>query len=313
ERAVVLGVNDDGRFSIDAYDDFISSWRALWVVVGARKNQDLSKEVSVDAKKADYSLDDIAVEIVERKEECSKYYSSSIAKAFEEASGGGKNIVASMPALLAARVKAPNDHLLWHNWYTALTEEDVGIDAEGLFGQKGKPVVVVVHGGGLLSTPDRLRKACNDGLINCAARLSDLEMSELLKGRVCGTSFPVYPFDYFKTMSCLPVINYGIVLDFETAKNCKSGYRQLDELYNDALFIARAGGMKPARQYLDRAAQVYGKRHGNWHNFDNVNTSQSQGRPVHLSSVNVGLSGYYISDIGRFVGVCAGGAWRAEK
>lgn len=46
---------------------------------------------------------------------------------------GPDGIVATMPELIAAKIKADNSHHFWQNWYCPHTEENIGIDKKGNF------------------------------------------------------------------------------------------------------------------------------------------------------------------------------------
>lgn len=164
-------------------------------------------------------------------------------------------------------------------------------------------MVVVVHGGGIL-TADRIKRGRQEGFLNGAVRLTDEEINELLKEKIEGRTIPVYSYDDFVGKTSIPA-NYGIVLDFELAKNTTSDYHSLDKLERNPLFVARAGGVQLAREYLKSVAQVYDCQiYGNWHSFKNIDANKPQGRLVYLCYDNNGLGGNdSISNSGRFVGV----------
>ncbi|MBI4448316.1 hypothetical protein HY643_05020, partial [Candidatus Woesearchaeota archaeon] len=73
--------------------------------------------------------------------------------ALQQALDYGKKdgFVASMPEMIAAKCLTDKSHDFWNNWYTTLSEEDFGIDKKGLHVKKDKPVLVVLHGGGILT------------------------------------------------------------------------------------------------------------------------------------------------------------------
>ena len=83
------------------------------------------------------------------------FYDQHLPKALQEAQkyAGKSGFVASMPQLLKGFPHA--------EWYTAVSEDDIGIDAEGKFGIRGEPVVVTVHGDGILALPKRIERAYN--------------------------------------------------------------------------------------------------------------------------------------------------------
>ena len=59
--------------------------------------------------------------------------------------------------------------------FTALSEENAGIDKNGKLAKAGEEVVLVLHGGGIL-TPERIRQAYSEGLRR-RMRLNTLMMS----------------------------------------------------------------------------------------------------------------------------------------
>ena len=59
---------------------------------------------------------------------------------------GDDGFVASMPALLHARVKADYDNIIWNTWFTLNSEESVVTTPQG------NRVIVAVHGGGIYAS-----------------------------------------------------------------------------------------------------------------------------------------------------------------
>ena len=219
------------------------------------------------------------------------FYNTSLPRALadarEYAHNGGH--VASMPELLRGRVISPADSELWTHWFTALSEEDVGRTAAG------SSVLVTVHGGGILSTPERITRAYKEGLTpQHAAKLTDAEFTDIVNGKLPdGTKIPVYSFIEFKQgVKDLP-LRYAVVMDFETARKTESGYQKIDKLYDNPLVIVRAGGVEAAKAFLDKAKSVYNSNKlGNWHPFNSVDIEQPQGRPLFVGDgCNGGLVG----------------------
>ena len=207
---------------------------------------------------------------------------------------GDDGFVASMPQLLHARAQASYDNIIWNTWFTSNSEESVTKTPQG------HPIVVAVHGGGIFATPERFKllyhssvdRSCKLGFTGLfAAKILEQEAHGLLDGKLAdGTEFPVFSFDEFKRgVAGLPR-RYAVVLDFETAKQCKSGYETFDDLKDDPLMIVRAGGVEAAAAYLDKARD----RHntvvmGLWHPFNSIDPGQPQTRVPSLAGNEGGV------------------------
>jgi hypothetical protein len=111
-----------------------------------------------------------------------------------------------------------------------------------------------------------------------AGKISEQEARDVLRGRLPdGSEIPIFPFDEFKRgIAGLPR-RYAVVLDFQTAKNCRNGYQAFDQLKDDPLMILRAGGAEAAVAYLDKARDRGNlDSMGNWHIFPEINPDQPQ-------------------------------------
>ncbi len=194
---------------------------------------------------------------------------------------GNNGFVASMTQLLCARVGAAYDNIIWNTWFTSNSEEVVARTPGG------NHVVVTVHGGGIFASPERFLRLYHASVDRFselgftgpfAGKISANEASDVLDGRLPnGSEIPVFVFDEFKRgIADLPR-HYAVVLDFEAAKKCKSGYQAFDELQDDPLMILRAGGVEAAAAYLDKARQRgNSKTMGNWHIFPEIDPDQPQ-------------------------------------
>ena len=207
---------------------------------------------------------------------------------------GDHGFVASMPQLLHARTRAPFDNIIWNTWFTANSEESV-VTTPG-----GNRVVVAVHGGGIFGSPQRFERSLHadqnrrntEGLTGqTAAKITTREAHDLLEGRLPdGTRFPVYPFAEFKAgIGSLPR-RYGVVLDFELARQSKRGYEEFEVLKEDPNMIVRAGGVEANIAYLDK----FRSRHdtefmGNWHPFDRIDPDLPQTRIPFLAGNRGGI------------------------
>ena len=278
----------------EALDDFIK--RVGWVP-GQDPPQQPTPQTAAPISTV-YSVDDFL-----RGEPAVKPFDdSSLPTALEQALGhaGSEGIVLTMPELMAAKVKANKRHEFWNGWYAVHTEEDIGIDQKGRFYGRNEPVLVVVHGGGILS-PERIRKAYDDGLVSGSARYEQEEFDMLLEGKVSET-LPLYPFEEVQGGLSLPH-RYGVVIPYATAQATQSGYHKKKAFMGNPLVVARAGGMEHVEAYFNKAVDSDGKVRNN-HPFTGRDASQAQGRVLFLNNNISGLVGDINLNIyGRFVGV----------
>jgi hypothetical protein len=218
---------------------------------------------------------------------------------------GQDGVVASMPYLIGGMSVAPSNNFLRQRWHTALTEENAGIDTKGIL-RRGKPIVIAVHGGGIL-TPERIKKAYNEGLTpQNAAKFTESEWSDLLEGKLPdGESIQIYSVDDVKNGRISePFGRYGVVLDLEDAKATSSGYQNKNDFMKNQLVLARAGTLEHLETYFDNIQS--GNSVSNWHRFGEIDPATPQGRVLFLNNVNYGLgSNIYLGNNGRFVGVVA--------
>lgn len=226
------------------------------------------------------------------------------------AHAGADGIVASLPYLVAGKAVADKSNYLWQTWLTALTEEDVGIDKKGTFVSKGKPVLVVLHGGGIL-THTRITQAYTEGLTpQHAAKFTETEFDNLLKGIIPGgESISLYTLEDAQNKRIPhPFGRYGVVMDFETAKATASGLHPKSNFMSNPLVLARLGTLDHAEPYFDKAKNSDDKV-GSYHLFGSIDHRQAQGRVLFLYNNYDGLGGDFdLGNLGRFVGVSAGGA-----
>jgi len=210
-------------------------------------------------------------------------YESHLPNALRRAQihAGDDGFVASMPALLQARVNAAYDNVIWNTWFTTNSEECVVKTAQG------NPVVVAVHGGGIFASPERFLKLYHASVDRSgefgftgpfAGKISASEARDVLDGKMPdGGEIPVFPFDEFKRgITGLPR-RYAVVLDFETARKCRNGYQDFDDLKDDPLMILRSGGVEAAAAYLDKTKERgHPETIGNWHIFPEIDPDQPQ-------------------------------------
>ncbi|MCH7637484.1 MAG: hypothetical protein IIA12_07435, partial [Proteobacteria bacterium] len=196
---------------------------------------------------------------------------------------GDDGYVASIAQLLHARANADYDNIIWNTWFTSNSEESVVATPQG------NRVVVAIHGGGIFASPERFERVYrasvdrsnSDGFTGqYAAKISEKEAHDVLEGRLPdGTAVPVYPFDEFKQgIADLP-IRYGVILDFELARQSKRGYEDFEVLKDDPNMIVRAGGVEANATYLDKYRDRNDtKVMGNWHPYNRIEPDQPQTR-----------------------------------
>ena len=253
-----------------------------------------------------FSIDDIlkGTTFYSNEQKDGKYIGLPIAleQALEHA--GSNGIVATMPELIAAKVKADKSHKFWKKWYTTHTEENVGVDKKGRFYSKNEPVLVVVNGEGIL-TPDRIRKAYSDGLVGHSAKYTDDEFNGLLDGKLPGgNSIDIYPYeDIEKGVSDLPH-QFGVVMPYKKAKGTKSGYHQKKPFLENPLVLARTAGSHDYLESFYEKAKASDGDLGNYHPFSGRDATIPQGRVLFVNNTNNGLNGNKnLNNNGRFVGI----------
>ena len=235
------------------------------------------------------------------------FYDDSLPTAFRKASeyAAANGIVASMPYHLAGKATADKRSYLWKNWFTMLTEEDVGIDTKGKIVSRGKPILITVHGGGIL-TPDKIQQAYDEGLTeHHAAKFTEKDIVNLLDGMLPnGEHIELYNINDVKNGRIPhPFGRYAVVMDFATAKATQSGYFSKRDFMENPLVLARAGTLEHLDNYFEKAKGDEEKV-ANWHSFASINSSQPQGRLLFLDYLHGGLYGSgNLGNYGRFVGV----------
>jgi len=196
--------------------------------------------------------------------------------------------------LLHARANADYDNIIWNTWFTSNSEESVVTTPQG------NRVVVAIHGGGIFGSPERFERVYrasvdrsnSDGFTGqYAAKISEKEAHDVLEGKLPdGTEVPVYSFDEFKQgIADLP-IRYGVILDFELARQSKRGYEQFEILKDDPNMIVRAGGVEANAAYLDKYRDRNNtKVMGNWHPYNRIDPDQPQTRLPFLAGNRDGI------------------------
>jgi len=207
---------------------------------------------------------------------------------------GDDGFVASMPQLLHARTNASYDNIIWNTWFTSNSEESV------VTTKQGNRVVVAIHGGGIFASPERFERSYHADLSRfndegitgqTAAKITVREARDVLEGKLPdGTEIPVYPFDEFKQGVANLPMRYGVILDFELARQAKRGYETIEILRDEPNLIIRAGGVEPLAAYLDKyQARHNAKLMGNWHPYNRIDPDQPQTRIPFLAGNKGGV------------------------
>jgi len=200
---------------------------------------------------------------------------------------GDDGFVASLPALLHARATANYDSIMWNTWFTANTEESVVTTLQG------NHVVVAVHGGGIFASPARFERVYRatvdrsspEGFTGqYAAKITRQEARDVLAGRLPdGTEIPVYPFEEFRRGIANLPLRYGVILDYELARNSSNARVPFEDLKDDPTMIVRAGGVEANAVYLDKYQARHNTRvSGNWNPFNRIDPDQPQTRVLYL-------------------------------
>jgi hypothetical protein len=214
---------------------------------------------------------------------------------------GARGVIASMPLLIAGKALADRTSYLWDKDYTTLSEENVGMDRRGIFSRAHSNVVLIVHGGGLL-TADRLAQAYARGLNwKLAAMYQEKEFENILSGILPdGNNLEIYTVDEVKRGNVPdPFGRYGVVIDYSVAVE-SAGTLPLEKFVENPLVLARAGTPEFLEDYFDKA-----NRSGEVNNSHSLqNIVWDNGRLLWIKRDRMGLCGETGLDVkGRFVGV----------
>ena len=241
-------------------------------------------------------------------EEC---YNSDMPTALEKALEYG--LAATMPELIAAKLEADKDHAFWKKYFTTHSEENIGPnlkESERKYYKKSEHLLVVVHGGGLL-TPERIRQAYQEGLNEGSAVYTDEEWTNLLKGKLPG-GIKLYTLEQVMKGIEKPH-RFGVVMPYSMAQQTESGYHQKQPFLDNPLVIARNGGLENLDEYYEKAKHSDGDL-GNHHPFQDRDASTPGGRLLVLGNNYDGLYGVIILyGNGRFVGVAPEAPWVRKK
>ena len=216
-------------------------------------------------------------------------------------------VVATMPFLIAGLSIADLNNYLRKEWHTTRTEEYSGIDIDGVLGSAGEPVVVTLHGGGIL-TPGRILKAINEGVTPKGnAVLTSEEFNQVLRGSVLPEKYKPFPFytvdDVKNDKVSSPFGRYAVWLPLDMAESTQVGPNNKKEFMKNNLVLARAGTPRYIEQYFDNV-QAESLLVCNYHRFKEINPKVSQVRMLFINNTNAGLDGgYTLCGASRYVAV----------
>jgi len=223
---------------------------------------------------------------------------------------GEEGIIATIAEIAQIRIKSPKDSRFWTQWYTGLSELDIGTSPQG------NSLAVVAHLG-ILSVPGRLRTAYNATGVNAigvngAAPYSDPEFHRLLNGRLPdGSSIDVVNFaEFLRNGSQNLPRRYAVVMDLKEAQKFPTGVQKTGALLDHPVFIAAVGGKEELAQYLQRVVEVRGKDETFCtEHLTTTGPEKAHGRLLFLYNYYHGLLGYdYLYGSGRFLVGSSGGA-----
>jgi hypothetical protein len=153
-----------------------------------------------------------------------------------------------------------SDTSIWM-WFTALSEEAVGIDRDGKFVERGEPVVITTHGDGILANPERIKKAYKEGLVYIGgngAALTQQEIDSLLyENNINGREIKVLSYKefleeslkpYFLLDNCRIAIVRGLKDSIKS--HSSSGFTLVESLLDNAEFAVYAGNREQGAQYI---------------------------------------------------------------
>ncbi len=217
---------------------------------------------------------------------------------------GEDGIIATLAEIAQIKIKSPKDSRFWTQWYTGLSELDIGTSPQG------NSLAVVAHLG-ILSVPGRLRTAYNATSVNGAAPYSDPEFHQLLNGRLPdGSSIDVVNFaEFLRNGSQNLPRRYAVVMDLKEAQKFPTGVQKTGALLDHPVFIAAVGGKEELAQYLQRVVEVRGKDETFCtEHLTTTGPEKAHGRLLFLGGDGRGLGGGSLINDGRFLVGSSGGA-----
>jgi hypothetical protein len=167
--------------------------------------------------------------------------------------------VASLPQIVRARIMLMDDVFpespLISEYLRTSSEIAVGKDG------KGDDVVVVSHGCGILSSPDRIRRAYDEGLTRFGgAKTNEQETHDLLSGKHKGKTVPVMSVEKLLDYESKIVPPCRVYMPLAQAKEAKMDV-SIDQIlscpFDYPLLVASLGGVEQTGDYLMRLKKHY--------------------------------------------------------
>lgn len=164
-------------------------------------------------------------------------------------------------------------------------------------GPKGEDKVVVLHGGGVLNSPERIGKLSYErGQAQDYIMLGEKEVVEFIKNN----KINMIPIDDVMKESVKEfTAPYGIFMALERARGTKSGPQEVDSLYENPLYIARAGSMRNALKHIVWLRDKK-KSFANHHSFGELDNDSNKGRFLIISDNGTQLSSFGCYGDARF-------------
>ena len=162
---------------------------------------------------------------------------------------GPKGYIATLPELSLLKINNEKEDYFFPGFYTAHTEEHVGIDNEGRFYKRGEKVLTIIHGGGLI-TPSRIKESDIEIFKNELIKFDQNQFNELLKGNIgAKKNIKMIPYEEFHNIN-IQDHQYGVVLPL---KEMLGEYISMtkNKFMSSPLMISRFGGDEFLEDFFD--------------------------------------------------------------
>ena len=202
-------------------------------------------------------------------------------------------VIATMPLLIAAKSRLGRNVGLNALAYNALSEENSGLDYTGELVRASQPIVVVVHGGGML-IKGAIAIAISNGLTeNGGAGYENFAFKDLLEGKlpIGGKCIDIYSVDDVRKGNIPnPFGRHGVWVSVDDINKHKSGFLLKEQFMNHPLVLARAGTPDYLEAYFDRVKDPM-ERVCVSHTYDRQSFDPPQGINLSIYPAEIGLNG----------------------